>query len=136
MLTKELFGACILNQFCQIIFILKVKVAQSCPILHNPMDLVPGILHARILEWVALPLWGYSQPRDRTQVSHMAGGFFTSWATGEAQFFFERSLIITSNIDHTILCLNSTRNPRFTLKFKKYLSRYYVLFNYIGYKNL
>ena len=50
--------------------------------------------------------------------------------------FFERSLIITSNIDHTILCLNSTRNPRFTLKFKKYLSRYYVLFNYIGYKNL
>ena len=37
---------------------------------------------ARILEWVALPLSrGSSQPRDRTQVFHIAGGFFTSWAT-------------------------------------------------------
>ena len=27
---------------------------------------------------------GSSQPRDRTQVSHIAGGFFTSWATREA----------------------------------------------------
>ena len=26
-----------------------------------------------------------SQPRDRTQVSCIAGGFFTSWSTGEAQ---------------------------------------------------
>ena len=43
---------------------------------------VHGILQARILEWVALPFSrGSSQPRDRTQVSHIAGGFFTSWAT-------------------------------------------------------
>ena len=28
---------------------------------------------------------GSSQPRDQTQVSHIAGGFFTSWATREAQ---------------------------------------------------
>ena len=35
---------------------LKVKVAQSCPILCNPMDcIVHGILQARILEWVAFP---------------------------------------------------------------------------------
>ena len=27
---------------------------------------------------------GCSQPRDRTQVSHIAGGFFTIWATREA----------------------------------------------------
>ena len=26
-----------------------------------------------------------SQPRDQTQVSHIADGFFTSWATREAQ---------------------------------------------------
>ena len=26
-----------------------------------------------------------SQPRDQTQMSHIAGGFFTSWATREAQ---------------------------------------------------
>ena len=33
-----------------------------------------------ILEWVAFPLFrGSSQPRDQTQVSHIAGGVFTSW---------------------------------------------------------
>ena len=40
---------------------------------------IHGILQARILEWVAFPFSrGSSQPRDRTQVSHIAGGFFTS----------------------------------------------------------
>ena len=40
---------------------------------------VHGILQARILEWVAFPVSrGSFQPRDRTQVSHTAGGFFTS----------------------------------------------------------
>ena len=29
-------------------------------------------------------LQGSSQPRDRTQVSHIAGRYFTSWATREA----------------------------------------------------
>ena len=58
----------------------KVKVAQSRPTLCNPMDyIVHGILQARILEWVALPFSRESsQPRDRTQVSRIAGGFFTS----------------------------------------------------------
>ena len=58
----------------------KVKVTQSCPNLCNPMDcIVHGILQARILEWVAFPFSrGSSQPRDRTQVSHSAGRFFTS----------------------------------------------------------
>ena len=31
---------------------------------------------------------GSSQPRDRTQVSYIAGGFFTSWATREAQEYW------------------------------------------------
>ena len=40
---------------------------------------VHGILQARILEWIAVPFSsGLSQLRDRTQVSHIAGGFFTS----------------------------------------------------------
>ena len=49
----------------------------------DPMDYtVHGILQARILEWVAFPFSrGSSEPRDRTQVSHTAGRFFTSWAT-------------------------------------------------------
>ena len=39
----------------------------------------PWILQARILEWVAFHFSrGSSQPRDQTQVSHIAGGFFTS----------------------------------------------------------
>ena len=47
--------------------------------------IVHGILQARTLEWVAfLFSRGSSQPRDRTQVSHIAGGFFTSWATRKA----------------------------------------------------
>ena len=63
----------------------KVKVAQLCPTLCNSMDYtVHGILQARILEWVAFPFFrGSSQPRDRTQVSHI-GRFFTSWPTREA----------------------------------------------------
>ena len=44
-----------------------------------------GVFQARIPEWVAFPFSrGSSQPRDRTQVSCIAGGFFTSWATREA----------------------------------------------------
>ena len=42
-------------------------------------------LQARILEWVAIPFSRRSsQPRDQTRVSHIAGGFFTTWATREA----------------------------------------------------
>ena len=67
----------------------KAKVTQSCPTLCDPMDCIAhGILQARILEWVAFPFSrGSSQPRDRTQLSHIAGGFFTSWATREAHYW-------------------------------------------------
>ena len=68
----------------------KVKVAQSCPTLCDPIDYtVHGILQARILEWVAfLFSRGSSQPRDQNQVSHIAGGFLTSWATREVQEYW------------------------------------------------
>ena len=63
----------------------KVKIDQSCLTLCDPMDhTVHGILQARILEKVALPFSRRSsQPRDWTQVSCIAGGFFTSWVTGK-----------------------------------------------------
>ena len=56
----------------------RVKAAQSCLTVCNPMDYtIHGILQARILEWVAFAFSrGSSQPRDRTQVSCIAGGFF------------------------------------------------------------
>ena len=39
--------------------------------------------------WVAFPFSrGCSQPRNWTQVSHIAGGFFTSWATGQVQEYW------------------------------------------------
>ena len=62
----------------------KAKIAQLCLTLCDPMSCslpgssVHGILQARILEWVAIPFSrGSSQPRDGTQVSHIAGVFFT-----------------------------------------------------------
>ena len=46
----------------------KVKAAQSCLTLCDPMDYtLHGILQARVLEWVAVPFFrGSSQPRDQT----------------------------------------------------------------------
>ena len=72
---------------------------QSCLTLCNQMGyIVHGILQARILEWAAFPFFRGSfqfssvaqscptlcDPRDKTQVSHIAGGFVTSWATRES----------------------------------------------------
>ena len=58
--------------------------------LCDPMDYSPpgssvhGILQARILEWVAIPFSrGSSRPRNRTEDSCTAGGFFTNWAIRE-----------------------------------------------------
>jgi len=70
----------------------KMKVVQSCPILCNPMDYtVHGILHARILEWVAFPFSrGSSQHRDQTQVFFIASRLFTSRATRETQEYWSR----------------------------------------------
>ena len=57
---------------------MEVKVVQSCLTLYNPLNYTAyEILQARILEWVAVPVSRESsQPRDQSQVSHIAGGFF------------------------------------------------------------
>ena len=79
---------------------MKVKVTQSCLTFCDPLDCtVHGILQARLLEWVTSPFSrGSSQPRDRTQVSCIAGGFFTSWATREAQKYWSGSLSLLQRI--------------------------------------
>ena len=71
------------------------KLLQLCLTLCDPTDWslpgssVHGILQARTLEWVAMPSSrGSSQPRDQTQISCIAGGFFTVWATREAQEYW------------------------------------------------
>ena len=64
---------------------------------------VYGILQARILEWVAFPFSrGSSQTRDQTQVSCIAGRFFTSWATKNCKLRESLSFPIGSE---TLECL-------------------------------
>ena len=60
------------------------SITQSCPTLCNTMDCsllgssIHGIFQARILEWIAISFSrGSAQPRDQTQVSHIAGRLFT-----------------------------------------------------------
>ena len=71
---------------------LKTLIVQLCLTLCDPIVCSPpgssvhGILQARILGWVSMPSSrGSSWPRTWTQVSHIAGGFFTIWATRETQ---------------------------------------------------
>ena len=75
---------------------------ESCSVMSDslqPHGLVHGILQARILEWVAFPFSkGSSQPRNWTQVPRIAGRFFTSWATREAQNIGVGSLSLIQGI--------------------------------------
>ena len=71
------------SSFCQEFDSAAVKSLQSCPTPCDPIDgsppgsPIPGILQARTLEWVAIAFSsGSSQPRDQTQVSHIAGRCF------------------------------------------------------------
>ena len=104
-----------------------VLVAQSCLTLCNLTDCSPpgssvyGIVQARILEWVAIPLSrGPSPPRDRTHVPCIAGRFFTFWAIREAHLFFKgiltviapNSLIFSSSLNtvsHSVLPMHWKR---------------------------
>ena len=83
-------------------------VAHSCPTLWDAMDysrqvpLSMRILQARIREWVAMPSSrGSSQPRDQTQVSCIAGGFFSHQGSprilGEVDYPFSRETSQTKN---------------------------------------
>ena len=54
---------------------------------------VHGILQARILEWVAIPLSrGSSQHRTQTRVSWIAGRFLTNWAIREERSIWRLSI--------------------------------------------
>ena len=82
---------------------------------------VHSILQARILEWVVFPFSrGSSQPRDRTQVSWIAGSFFTSWATKEAQEYWSGSLSLLQGIFPTQKSNQGLLNCRWILYKLKY----------------
>ena len=60
---------------------------------------VYGILQARILEWVVIRFSRRSsRPRDGTWVSHVAGRFFTVWATREIPLNTNMSLILNTRV--------------------------------------
>ena len=78
---------------CGNLLLSESEVTQWVPTLCDPMDCSPPgssvceISQARILDWVAISFSrGFSRPRDRTQVSGIAGRRFTVWATRESQF--------------------------------------------------
>ena len=97
-----------------------------------PGSCVHGILQARILKWVALPSSrGSSHPRDWTLsliFPELAGGFFTTSTTWEADSFFtteprEKPLFIPSLISsllfklnkviyhyHSLACINTSKS--------------------------
>ena len=93
--------------------------SESHSVVSNSL-LAHGLFQARILEWVAIPFSrGSSQPRDWTQVSCIAGRFFTCWATREAQaikqqlkillvsyywFDFKGWLIDLNNVTYSWVC--------------------------------
>ena len=93
---------------------IQVKIAQSFLTLRDPMDcslpgsFVHGILQARILERVAILFSrGFSQPRNGTQVSCIAGEFFTIWATREAPRYRRKPIC---HLKNNILVKHYTNN--------------------------
>ena len=68
-------------------------ISHSALTVCSPMDCSPpgfsahGILQARILEWVAIAFSsGSSEPRDQTQVSHVAADSLPSEPPGKPQY--------------------------------------------------
>ena len=78
----------------------KVKVARLCLILCDSMGYtVHGILQARILEWVAFAFSrGFSQPKNQTQVSHIAGDSLPAEPQGKPKNTREGSLSLLQRI--------------------------------------
>ena len=109
---------------CCFPFSLCVLVTQSC-LTSDPKDCsssVHGILQARILEWVAFPFSrGSSRLRDGTQVSCIAGGFFTVWATRGA-LPFPYFTLNNSLLKSTCVLFLSAHLPSYPYHLRRILS--------------
>ena len=63
----------------------------------------------RILEWVAVPFSnGSFQPRDQTQVSHIAGRFFTRWAIGNPRGYIGGKHLLLRSVNPDSFSLSFT----------------------------
>ena len=103
-----------------------------------------GILQARIVEWIAIPFSrGSFQPWDRTQVFHIPGVFFTTWATREVLLSFYSTItqmdepgLPVQHQDHVKLCLPQitlvSQAQFFTLRAGKPLTQMKELYNLLN----
>ena len=95
-------------------YLYPVLFTQSCPTLWVPWTVLPGssvhgILQARILEWVAIPLSRRSSwLRDQTPRLLSASRFFTDWATREA-YIIKYYLLKDLNLKTTWLLMLGIR---------------------------
>ena len=100
---------CWLHKIWMYLMLLTALVSKLCLTLCDSMGYTPpesfvhGILRARTLEWAAFPFsWGSSWPRDGTQVSCIAGRFFTIWVTREAHWDVHPNMVMMVKL---ILCI-------------------------------
>ena len=116
---------CILSVICKTYSCTHVCVCVSLSVVSfcDPMGCslpgssVLGILQARILEWVAIPFSrGSSRSRDQTQVSCIAGGFFTNWAIREAHTLIRKRLISIQHMDTRNICHSHLGSMKFSIK--------------------
>ena len=89
--------ACMLSHYSHV-QLFAVPWAISC---QAPLSMNPGILQARILEWVAIPFFRvFSRPRDQTRVASLAlaGGFFTTATTPKVCMYLSFKASWTSDL--------------------------------------
>ena len=102
------------------------KSAQSCLIVCHPLDCtVHGIFQVRKLEWVSIPFSRrFSQPRNWSEVLCIAGGFFSCWATREAQVY--HTIIHSSQGKESSICqrMNTHKRCIFKIHIKDVYSKY------------
>ena len=95
----------------------KWKLLSHVRLCNSTGYIVHGTLQTRILQWVPFPFSRESsQPRDRTQIPCIAGGFFNSWTTRETRTrvrcpFQRNSCLLPIPSDFSSLACLSQRAP-------------------------
>ena len=85
MITELLIRSLMGMQIVVVQLLSTVRLFCGWMVHSSPGPSVQGISQTRILEWVVISFFrGSSQPGDQTQVSCIAGRFFTIWATRKA----------------------------------------------------
>ena len=101
--SVQLFSSLIITWFILTNVTVKVKTTQLWLTLCDSVDCA-GIFQARIPEWVAYPFSSRSsQLRNQTEISCIAGKFFTNWATREASVRVGQCVSLLHRIHHGIL---------------------------------